>query len=92
MVAVEGSGRKSLLQVLPPETRGSKGFGAMFLDVFAMCFVTHVIHITNCRQYCFGLLGLNSAVLMLELREGYVYEHNSCNLISCHTHYLLSDR
>ena len=26
------------------------------------------IYITNCRQYCFGLLGLISAVLMLEWR------------------------
>ena len=26
------------------------------------------IYTTNCRQYCFGLLGLISAVLMLEWR------------------------
>ena len=26
------------------------------------------LYIYNCRQYCFGLLGLISAVLMLELR------------------------
>ena len=45
MVAVDGSGRGSLLRVLPRETKGLKGFGGMFLDVFAMCLVRHVIHI-----------------------------------------------
>ena len=28
-------------------------------------FPLHIITITNCRQYCFGLLGLIGAVLML---------------------------
>ena len=30
------------------------------------------IYIKCCRQYCFDLLGLISAVLMLKLREGYI--------------------
>ena len=32
----------------------------------------YIEYIYKCRQYCFGLLGLISAVLMLELREGYI--------------------
>ena len=35
------------------------------LDLMRNCY-------SNCRQYCFGLLGLISEVLMLELRESYM--------------------
>jgi len=45
------------------------------------------IHITNCRQYCFGLLGLISAVLMsgmeVKLIKPYIYIHILTLLFNC---------
>ena len=42
-------------------------------DIHVCIYIYIYIYITNCRQYCFGLLGLISAVLMLRCIYIYIY-------------------
>ena len=42
----------------------------LFIHVYIYIYI--YINVTNCRQYCFGLLGLISAVLMLGWRKDYI--------------------
>ena len=42
----------------------------MYICIYVYMYIC--IYITNCRQYCFGLLGLISAVLMLRWRKDYI--------------------
>ena len=40
----------------------------IYIYIFIFMYIYIYIYIYNCRQYCFGLLGLISAVLMLGWR------------------------
>ena len=47
----------------------SKGFSSWFTLVIYSLFTIYIyIYIYNCRQYCFGLLGLISAVLIARMK------------------------
>ena len=53
----------------------------IYVYMYICIYIYIYIYMYNCRQYCFGLLGLISAVLMLGWRYSYVATSNDPTLV-----------
>ena len=56
----------------------------MYMYMYMYIYIYIYIYITNCRQYCFGLLGLISAGAKLRVTE------NRCVIFNRSTHVYLA--